>query len=256
MKTAIACLAAIAAVTATASAKPRPVWEIGVGAFGTYSPAYYGSSESTFGGFPVVYFSYRGEDFSILSNGLFDVDTSSEKRFDFGLSVDFGGNIDSEDRLFLGDIDFVGEVGPEITVALFANGSSRFEVGVAGRAAFELGEGYIGYVIQPKVSYLTSLSSTTRLGFSVAPKFGFDGYNERFYSTPFYTAESGYIGTEIALKLVNDISDRFRISGEIKAISLSGAENEASALYQEDWNYAVRLGFTYSIWQSDAMTQD
>ncbi|BCW89826.1 hypothetical protein sos41_29940 [Alphaproteobacteria bacterium SO-S41] len=256
MKTTLACLAAAAALVATADAKPQPVWEIGLGAFATYSPAYYGSSESTFGGFPVVYFSYRGEDFSILSNGLYDVAASSEKRFDFGLSVDIGGNVDSEDRLFLGDIDYVGEVGPKITVALFANGTSRFEVGVAARAAFELGEGYIGYVIQPEVAYLTTLSSTTRLGISVAPKFGFDGYNERFYATPFFAADSGYIGTDISLKLVNDVSDRFRISGEVKAISLSGAENEDSPLYQEDWNYAVRIGFTYAIYQSEAMTSD
>lgn len=257
MKYALACFAAAAAVLAgSAAAQPKPVWEIGIGAFATYSPAYYGSSKDSFGGFPVAYFTYRGKDFSILPNGLYDVDATDESRFDFGLSVDIGGSVDSEDRLFLGDIDFLGEVGPEITVALYANGRSRLEAAVAVRAAFEWDNGYVGYVVQPRVAYLTTLSSTTRLGLQVAPKFGFDGYNQLFYSTPGFAASDGYIGTDISLKLVNDVSDRFRLSGELKAISLGGAENEASALYQEDWNFAVRVGFTYAIWQSDSMTSD
>jgi hypothetical protein len=179
------------------------------------------------------------------------VDAGNEKSVDFGLSVDLSGSVDSEDRLGLGDIDYVGEIGPEISFALFANGRSRVEAAVALRAAFEWDNGYIGYVVQPRLAYLTTLSPTTRLGLSVAPKFGFDGYNELFYSTPGFTAGDGYIGTDIALKLVNDVSGRLRLSGEIKAISLSGAENEASALYQEDWNFSVRAGFTYAIWQSE-----
>ena len=183
------------------------------------------------------------------------MDATNEKTFDFGLSVDLTGSVDSEDRLFLGDIDYVGEIGPEISVALFANGRSRLQVGVAARAAFEWDNGYVGYVIQPKIAYLTSLSDTTRLGLEVAPKFGFDGYNDLFYSTPFFDAENGYVGTDISLKLVNDVSDRLRLSGELKAISLSGAKNEDSPLYQEDWNFAVRVGATYALYQSDETTE-
>ena len=251
MKTALMCLAAAALAAPAAAADSKPRWEIGVGAFATYSPAYYGASQSDFGGFPVIYLAYRGDDFSILPNGLYDVDAGNEKSVDFGLSVDLSGSVDSEDRLGLGDIDYVGEIGPEISFALFANGRSRVEAAVALRAAFEWDNGYIGYVVQPRLAYLTTLSPTTRLGLSVAPKFGFDGYNELFYSTPGFTAGDGYIGTDIALKLVNDVSGRLRLSGEIKAISLSGAENEASALYQEDWNFSVRAGFTYASWQSE-----
>jgi len=251
MKTALTCLAAAAALAAQAGAQTRPTWEIGVGAFATYSPAYYGASESNFGGFPVIYASYRGKNFNILPNGLYDIAASNAETVDFGLSIDIGGSVDSEDRQFLGDIDFVGEIGPEITIALFANGRSRIEAGVAARAAFEWDNGYVGYVIQPNIAYLTTLSDTTRLGLRIAPKFGFDGYNELFYSTPGFDAADGYIGTDLSLKLVNDVSERFRLSGEIKAISLSGAENEDSALYQEDWNFSVRVGFTYAIWQSE-----
>ena len=243
MKYAIACLAAAALVTG-ADAKTKPVWEIGVGAFATYSPDYLGSSESSFGGFPMAYFTYRSKNFSILRNGMYNIDAADPTRFGFNVSIDLGGNVDSKDRLNLGDIDYVGEIGPELIFALYADGKSRLEAAVAARAAFEWDNGYVGYVIQPRLAYLTSLSSTTRLGLSVAPKFGFDGYNELFYSTPVFKAKDGYIGTDIALKLVDDVSDRFRLSGEVKAISLGGAENEASALYQEDWNFSVRVGFT------------
>jgi outer membrane scaffolding protein for murein synthesis (MipA/OmpV family) len=255
MKTALACLAAASALALMpATAAPKPKWEIGVGAFGTYGPAYWGSSESDFGGFPVLYVTYRGDGFSILSEGLFDVNADDTDRFSFGLSLDGNGGVDSEDRLFLGDIDPVIEAGPKLTFALFANGQSRLEVSVAARIAYEFGEDFQGYVIEPSVAYLTTLSPTTRLGFSVTPKFGFDDYNDLYYSTPGFDAESGYIGTALALNLVNDISDRFRISAEAKVILLGGAENEDSPLVQEDTNYSFRLGFTYSIWQSDTMT--
>jgi outer membrane scaffolding protein for murein synthesis (MipA/OmpV family) len=256
MKTALVCLAAAAALAATAVAKPRPVWEIGVGGFATYSPAYYGASESSFGGFPVAYVTYRGDDFSILSSGLFDVDSANTKTFDFGLSLDFGGSVDSEDRLFLGDIDFVGEIGPRFALALYQDGNSRLEVALAGRAAFEWDNGYVGYVIQPEVSYKTSLSRDTRIGFLIAPKFGFDGYNDLYYSTPFFDAENGYIGTDLVVTLASDITERLRFSASAKAIAMSGAKNIDSPLYQEDWNFAARVGFTYAIWQSDEMTAD
>lgn len=245
----------------TAGAKQRPVWEIGVGAFGTYQPAYYGSEEDNFGGFPVVYFSYRGEDFSILSNGLYDVAADDENVFDFGLSVDLTGDVDSDERLYFGDIDTVIEAGPKLTFALYADGESRLEASLAARVAYEWGEDYIGWVLQPEVAFLTTIDANTRMGIFVSPKFGFDGYNERFYSTystleygPAFYADDGYIGTDIGLRLVSDVTDQFRISGEIRAISLSGAENEESPLYQEDWNFAARIGFTYSLWQSDEMT--
>lgn len=254
--TLLAAGAAAAALLSSADAKPRPVWEIGVGGFGRYSPDYYGSDHSTFGGFPVVYFTYRGENFSILSDGLFDVDADNESTFDFGVSIDFGGKVDSEDRLNLPEIDYVGEIGPEITFALYANGRDRLEASVAARAAFEFSEGYTGFVVQPKLTYMTTLTSTMRAGISVSPKFGFDGYNELFYSTPLFVADDGYIGTDIAVKYVNDVTERLRLSGEVKAISLSGAKNEDSPLYQEDWNFAVRFGLTYAIFQSDEMTDN
>lgn len=255
MKTVLACLAAASALALLpANAVPKPKWEIGVGGFGTYSPAYWGSGESDFGGFPVLYFVYRGENFSILSDGLFDVDARDTDRFSFSLSLDGNGGVDSEDRLFLGDIDPVIEVGPKFTGALFANGTSRLEVGIAARFAYQFGEGFEGYVIEPSIAYLTAISPTTRIGISATPKFGFDGYNELYYSTPGFTADSGYLGTAIAFTMVNDMSDRLRFSAEAKVILLGGAENEDSPLVQEDTNYSIRLGFTYSIWQSDTMT--
>lgn len=255
MKTAIACLAAASALALLpASAAQKPKWEVGVGGFGTYGPAYWGSSESDFGGFPVVYVTYRGDGFSILSDGLFDVDAGDTERFSFGLSLDGNGGVDSEDRLFLGDIDPVIEAGPQITYALLADGKSRFEISLAARVAYQFGEGFEGYVIEPSVAYLTTISPTTRLGLSVTPKFAYDDYNDIYYSTPGYDAEDGYVGTAVALNVVNDVSDRLRISAEAKVILVGGSENEDSPLVTEDTNYSFRLGFTYSIWQSSTMT--
>ena len=83
--------AASAALICAPEARTRPTWEIGVGGFVTYGPVYYGSSDSSFGGFPIGYFTYRGEHFSIMSNGLYDVDADNENPFELSVSVDLAG---------------------------------------------------------------------------------------------------------------------------------------------------------------------
>lgn len=251
MKTALACLAATAALALTpADAAPKPKWEVGVGGFATYGPDFWGSGNEEFGGFPVAYISYRGEGFSILSNGLFDVNASDTNRFSFGISLDGSGGGDRMDDYGLPDIDPVLEVGPEITFALFANGTSRLEVSLAARAAYQWGEGFEGWVIEPSVSYLTTLSETTRLGFTVTSKFGSDDYNDLWYTDGMYVAEGGYIGTSLAVNLVHDINARLRFSAQAKAIFVNRDDSFSPILVTEETNYAFRLGFTYSIWQS------
>lgn len=251
MRTALACLAAASMLALIpADAAPRPKWEVGVGGFATYSPAYWGSSESDLGGFPVAYFIYRGDGFSIFSNGLFDVDATNTNSFDFGISVDGSGGVDSEDRLGLGDIEPVLEAGPRVTAALFANGTSRLEVSLAARVAYQWGEDFEGWVLEPSIAYLTALSPSTRLGISATPRFGYDDYNDLWYSTPGYDAEDGYMGTAFALNMASDLSDRLRLSGRVQAVWTGGSENEDSPLHQEDWNVSARIGFTYAIWQS------
>ncbi len=254
MKTALACLAAASALAlTTAQAAQKPKWEIGAGAFATYSPAYWGSSESDFGGFPVVYFAYRGEGFSILSGGLFEVNATDTDRFSFDISVDGSGGVDSADRAGLGDIDPVLEAGPMITFALVATGTQRLEVSLAARVAYQWGEGFEGWVFEPSVSYLTTLSDTTRLGFTVASRFGSEDYNDLWYTDGMYVAEDGYIGTSLAANLVHDMSDRLRVSAQAKVIFINRDDSFSPLLVTEETNYSFRLGFTYAIWQSDEM---
>ncbi len=251
-------LALIAAITciSPALAEKRAVWEVGVGAVGGYSPVYWGADENKAMGFPFIYFIYRGEDFSFLPNGLGFIDVENTDRFDFGLSVDFSGGVDSEDRLGYGDIDFVGEIGPEVTFGLYATGRSRLQFKVGARAAFDFGHGYTGFVIEPELAFVTRVSETVRLGVSIAPRFGFDGYNQLFYGTPSFAAKDGYIGTDIGFEVSYDLSDRWRIIGDVHAIALGGAANGDSPLYQKDWNVDVRIGFTYTFWRSEDMTAD
>lgn len=256
VSTLLAAMTAATLIAAPADARPKPVWEIGIGAGVSYSPDYWGSDHSSVGGIPLAYLSYRGKDFSLLSNGLYDVPADDKNRFGFGLSLGFQGQVKSEDRLGLPEINYVGEIGPEVTFALFANGEQRLQVSLAARAAYEWNEGYAGYVIEPEIAYLTKLSSVARVGLYVTPKFGFDGYNQLYYSTPGFAASDGYVGTEIAGKLAYDLTDRTRIAAKIGAISLSGAENDLSPLVRDEWNFTARLSLSYAIFQSSEMTED
>ncbi len=250
-----ACLI-LAGAAAAQTGKPR--WEVGVGGFGTYSAAYPGSDESDFGGFPLAYFSYRGENFSILPDGLFGIDLEGPA-FDFGASFDFNGGVDSEDRLGLGDTEPLAQFGPDVKVALTRSRESRLVLGVAARAAYLFDDspfvegGFVGFVIEPELAYRFALTDQARMQLSISAQFSTDDdYGEIFYGTPLYRGQSGYIGTDIKVRYVNDISDRFRLIAEVKATSLSGSANEDSPLLRDDWNFGARLGFTYVIWQSEA----
>lgn len=248
---------AAAMVLATgAEAKQRPVWEVGVGGGVSYSADYWGAGNSGVTPFPLAYFSYRGEDFSIIPNGLYDVPAYNTDRFGFSASVDFRGSIEPEDRLGLPEIDYVGEFGPQLEIALYADGQTRLHVALAARASFELGNGYIGYVIEPELHFMTTLSETTRLGISAEPKFGFDGYNQLYYSTPGFDAADGYLGTEFALRLVNDVTDRVRIAGKLAVIALGESEIQNSPLTSEDTAVDARISVTYALFQSDEMTDN
>ncbi len=106
-------------------------------------------------------------------------------------------------------------------------------------------------MIEPEISYLVKLDSRMRTGLYLTPKFGFDGYNQLYYSAPGFTAGDGYIGTEIAAKLAYDLNDRVRLGGKIGVISVAGAENRDSPLYRTDWAFTARISMTYAIFQSD-----
>jgi outer membrane scaffolding protein for murein synthesis (MipA/OmpV family) len=260
-----AAAAAIAAPSAIAAEKP--LWEIGIGAFGTYSPIYRGSDKSEAGGFPVVYISYRGKTFSILSDGLFDVDADSTEGFDFGLSFDFSGSIDSEDRLFLGDSTAIIELGPRVGFALFADGTQRLEANLAVRAAYlwddtQIGVsrlvsgGFAGAVIEPELAYKVELTDRSRMGIAVSALWATDDkYADVLYGTSLYRASGGYLGTDIRLRYVNDLTDRFRLVAQVTASYNGGAENRDSPLFREDWGFSARLGFTYALVQSAERAQ-
>ena len=114
----------------------------------------------------------------------------------------------------------------------------------------------MGFVAQPELAYLTTLNAQSRLGLFVAPKFGFDGYNDVYYETPTFEARDGYIGTDFGMRYVHDLSDRLRLSGVVRATAMGGSRNVDSPLHNEDWNAYVRVGLTYSIWRSDETTED
>jgi MipA family protein len=264
-KTLALATAAAAAFAATpAFAAGKPLWEIGIGAFGTYSPTYRGSDESDAGGFPVVYFAYRGENFSILSDGLFDIDAASQDSFDFGFSFDFGGSIDSPDRLNLGDATSIVEFGPRAGFALLADGSQRLEASLAIRAAYLIDDtqigfsrlissGFAGAVIEPELSYKIALTDRARMAFTVSALWATDdNYADVRYGTNLFRASAGYMGTDFRIRYVNDLTDRFRLVADVTASYNGGAENRASPLFREDWGFSARIGFTYALFQSEA----
>lgn len=261
-------VARIAAVTALAAglcvpalAAQRPKWEVGAGALASYSPAYRGSGESDFSGFPVLYFVYRGESFSILPDGLFDIDADDTRRFRFGLSFNVNGSVDSADRLGLGDLDPVIEAGLSASVALLADGKNRLDVKLAARGAWLTGDslfvqsGFIGFVIEPEISYLVTLTDQARMGFSISAPFATDRkFGEVYYGTFGYNGQSGYLGTDFKIRYVNDLTPRFRLLADVTLSANGGAANADSPLHTEDFGFGARIGFTYALWQSEAMS--
>lgn len=255
----------------------RPLWEAGIGAFGTYSPAYPASGDYSLNGLPVPYVIYRGNLFRAGDGAAAKVIPLKTQRFEFSVSADGSFPADSDEsdvRDGMPDLDTLLEIGPELIIkgpslGLIPGGRGRLDAALQSRAVFSVDFGdvdvaYQGLVFEPQIRYRQAGIFGQKAFFSarISPVFATEELQQYFYEVepvfaragrPAYQADAGYLGTEIRFSLGYSITEN--LSGFVSTgLDIhTGAANEDSPLFEEDITGSFALGFAYSFYKSEEL---
>lgn len=270
--TALVSLAAGAAIVADAAAQEAggrdALWEVGIGGGGSYAPHYPAADESKPDGLALPYLIYRGDIFRLgddsIAKGVF-VET---ERVEFDVSLDASFDADSDDnkaRRGMPDLDFLGEIGPQLAIVLRQWQASRLELELPVRAVFSTDFGdfdHRGYVFNPELSWQSrgvweGAGVSVELGASFATEKLQDYFYEveAAFATPeraAYDADGGYMGSELGVGVSFGVGERARVFVGGDAAYHGGAANEGSVLHRDEVTFSVSAGFLWSLYESEA----
>ena len=185
----------------------EPKVELGVGVFTLAYPDYIGSKSTQLLTAPFPYVRYRGDFLTIDKDGirgkLFGI---NGLRLDLSISGSLPANSeDSKAREGMPDLDFTGEIGPNLVYNIYEHGVARLEFEFPVRAVLASDFSYVKYqgiVSTPRLKYSLNYSEfewTLRTGLMFAD----ENYHNYFYGVsaqyvtptrPEYTPSGGYSG--------------------------------------------------------------
>lgn len=246
----------------------RPLYEIGLGVAFGLTPAYPASEDTKFNVLPFPSIIYRGDVLRADREGARAV-LIEDDTFEFGFSVNASLPTDSDDvdaRRGMPDLDFLMEIGPALRTTLYKNALEQVRFDLPLRAVLSIGGddfiGYQGLILHPEFKYRVARMFDGPINgqFSLGPIFGLGGINDYFYTVdskyatatrPAYTAEEGYMGTELGAFFSAPLDERFRLFTGSRMMLHTGAANEDSPLFKEDVTLSFLLGLSYSFYHSD-----
>ena len=248
------------------------LWGFRLVAFAQNFPAYPSSSDQNFTALPIPYPVYRGKIFSfgqdleeIASGQLLSTDRIN---LSVGLNASFPESSDNlSGRDGMPDLDFLVEAGPEINMALNGGPDDDRELllslQIRGAVSIDdLDATGRGVSFNPELEYLARdfLDAKTELRFRISPTWGTSDYTDFFYGVapeyatadrPAFDAKSGYVNTEFLVGLNRKISERLEFRGSVRLWVNKGSANEASPLYQRDYDRGIRLALYWTAWESE-----
>ncbi|MBC8018281.1 MAG: MipA/OmpV family protein [Verrucomicrobia bacterium] len=246
----------------------KPLWELGVAAGGIYSPDYPAADKNSLHGLALPLVIYRGDIFRLgkesIVKGVFIDNDYTE--LNVSLAASFNANSsDNNARRGMPDLDYLGEIGPQLKIKLGELYGGKTELQLPVRAVFSTDFRRVdhrGYRFTPKFIYdrQNIFNSSIDLNSSIGSIFATKKLHEYFYrveprfataTRPAYEADGGYLGSEITLGLSYGITDRVKafVGGHVGYYG--GAANEDSPLFRQKVNSSIYVAFTWSIFQSD-----
>jgi MipA family protein len=211
---------------------------------------------------------YRGDLLRLgrdsIAKGVFIDNDYIELNVSLAASFNANSN-DNPARRGMPDLDYLGEIGPQLKIKTGDVYGGRTELQLPVRAVLSTDFGRVdhrGYLFNPKFSYMRPNIFNSRIDMdsSIGSSFASKKLNEYFYrveprfataARPAYEADGGYLGSEITLGLSYGITDRVRayVGGHIGYYG--GSANEDSPLFRQKVNSSIYVGCTWSIFQSE-----
>lgn len=269
------CLGLSSAVIAADAPEAKPLWELGVGAGALYAPDYPASSQRRLRGLALPYIIYRGEVFRMGDGQTARAVAFENERLQFDLSVAAAFNAISEDndqRSGMPDLDYMVQIGPQLTVKLgdfqFArNGTGELKLALQARTVLSSDLRRIdhrGYVFEPMLQYRQYglLSPNFDLTVSVKPLWASEDMHAYFYDVepgfaragrPAYSAEQGYFGTGVNFYGSYRLNEKANVFFGLQTTMHHGAANADSPLFEKRSTVGFGAGFIWKLWASKRM---
>ena len=251
------------------------LWGLRLVAFGQSFPAYPSSSDQNLTVLPIPYPVYRGkilrfgEDLDTIANS--QLLNANRVNLSVGLSASFPEDSDNlSGRSGMPDLGLLIEAGPELNLALSGGPDDHreFLLSLQIRGAVSM-DGFEatgrGFVFNPELEYLRRhfIDSKTELRLRVSPAWATSNYANYFYgvdpefATPdraSFDAASGYLNTEFLVGLNRKITSQLEFRGSVRLWVNKGSANNASPLYQQDYDHGIRLALFWTVWESKRRT--
>ncbi len=247
-----------------------PLWEIGVAGFTSYAPYYPAADESGFDWILLPYFIYRGDIFRFGDDSIAKGVIVENRRIEFDISLDASFDADSDDNMArqgMADLDYLFELGPQLTVNLGRFLGGTIEFALPARAVFSTDFGsvdYLGWVFNPELSYeKKSIIDRVDLVVELGSSFATEGVQDYFYQVDSHEATSirrpfdakgGYMGSELELGFNIRVTNRLKMFTGGQVAYYGGSANAAGPLFRSEFTYSVGVSFIWTFFQSDSLT--
>ena len=243
--------------------------ELGAGTFFTSLPKYLGSEEQNSYTLPFPYFYYRSDKLEIERNSFTRYFWQQNNWY---LDFSATGNLPVESkktkiRKAMPDLDFVGQLGPEIKHYLIGspNSAEQFSVAFNIRKAVATDLTYlssVGWHSSIAIAYNTKLPAifngelelNTRLNLNAADHNYLDyyyGVKPQYQTTQrsYYTATSGYFNHGLSFGLTWQ-KEAIWMGGFLKYNSLSNSKIQTSPLVTDTENWSFGLGLVWIFYRN------
>lgn len=249
----------------------RPLWELGLGGGGTYTPDYPSSDQNHLWAIPFPYAVYRGE--FLHSDRRGGTRARFVKSASYEVNVSGTGGLPSSSaqnhaREDMPNLEWIGEFGPRLMFDLVTpnQGQNLFRLGLPVRAAFSSNFEHLrdqGFTFAPELLYdIPHVFGSPYDAFALlTTNFTDRRFAGYFYGVkpdnakpdrPAYTAKAGYLLTDLSMGLWLPIPSydlKIAAFGSIK--SLHGSANEKSPLYRQQFNASIGLVVIWVFAQSE-----
>ncbi len=252
---------------AWASDAGKPLWEVGIAAFGFSIPQYMGDEERYTLPLAVPYFIYRGEFLKVDRDGirslLFDhKNLSLDLGFSFGLPV----SNDNEAREGMPELHFTGQAGPRLNWTFdMPDDAPETSLHLPLRYVMDTHGNTLGWVMEPSLKLnKENFGSEDRfsLRLDLGALFTSQTYNDYYYTVepeyvteerPAYTADSGLHSYFARLNAAYQINHDLKLRLFLIARTLSPGVVADSPLVKDEHYLGAGIGFIWRFWQSEAL---
>lgn len=256
--------------TAAEAEAGEPLWEVGLVGVVGWLPDYPAADQNHLRWLVVPRVVYRGPILRLGEKGLIRGLLVETERLELDVSLTGSFAADADDnraRRGMPDLDWLGEIGPRLTIGLLGERERRgLSLDLQARAVFSTDLSsfdYRGLVFHPELVWRTADIADSAIGLEArfGPIFADERLMDYFYEVPpqFVTparprfdADPGYLGSFLAVRLGRRLAGRVRLGLSGRLGLHTGATNDDSPLFRDEVTFGIGTSLIWSFWESEA----